>query len=370
MAAERNEDFSPESSSEPSPAPSVMNTPPGPSTRQGTITHVRGRGGERGRSRRGRRGRRGRGRGSSSGARQTSSPGGEEQEWSSNVSPVVVEPFQKETGPTIEIPADPTDLFLKFFTPQLIQHITTETNRYAATCLSSDPINGEVSDWSTGEEEIKAYFGFCILMGITKLPDLYDYWSTSESLHNFPIASRIPRKRFLEIQRFLHFTNNADIIPRGQEGHDRLAKVRPVLDSVRTNFRSHYKPNRENAIDEAMVKFDGRSCLKQYVPMKPVRRGFKVWVRADSLNGYMCDFAVYTGKEGVVEKDLGGKVVKKLVEPLAGDHYHIYFDNYFSSVKLFEDLLDDGLYACGTFRRDRKGIPEDIKCTKLGNYWE
>ena len=146
--------------------------------------------------------------------------------------------------------------------------------------------------------------------------------------------------------------------------------MRPVLDSVRTNFCSHYKPNRENAIDETMVKFDGRSCLKQYVPMKPVRRGFKVWVKADSLNGYMCDFAVYTGKEGVVEKDLGGKVVKKLVEPLAGDHYHIYFDNYFLSVKLFEDLLDDGLYACGTFRRDRQGIPEDIKCTKLGNYWE
>ena len=182
-------------------------------------------------------------------------------------------------------------------------------------------------------------------MGITKL---YDYWSTSEALHNFPIASKIPRKGFLEIQRF--FTNNADIIPRGQEGHDRLAKVRPVLDSVRTNFRYLYMPNRENAIDVAMVKFYGRSCLKQYVIMKPVRRGFKVWVRADCINGYICDFAVYTGKEGVVEKDLGGKVVRAV-------SYDIYFDNCFTSVKLLEDLLDDGLYACGTFRRDRNGIP-------------
>ena len=100
---------------------------------------------------------------------------------------------------------------------------------------------------------------------------------------------------------YLHFTNNADIIPHGQEGHDRLAKVRPVLDSVRVSFLSNYKPNRENALDEAMVKFDGRSSIQQYVSLKPVRRGFKVWVRADSINGYMCDFAVYTGKEGVVE---------------------------------------------------------------------
>ena len=64
-----------------------------------------------------------------------------------------------------------------------------------------------------------------------------------------------------------------------------------------------------------------------------------MWVRAD-VNGYICDFAVYTGKEGEVERDLGGKAVKKLVEPLAGGHYHIYFDNYFSSVKLLEDLQE------------------------------
>ena len=36
--------------------------------------------------------------------------------------------------------------------------------------------------------------------------------------------------------------------------------------------------------------------MKQYLPMKPVKRGFKVWVRADSVNGYFCDFNVYTGR--------------------------------------------------------------------------
>ena len=245
----------------------------------------------------------------------STAPGEGGEDWSSDPTPVVVEPFQEDTGPTIEIPSDPTDLFLKFFTPQLIQHITRETNRYAAFCLSPDD-SGEVPEWSTDEEEMKAYFGFSILMGISPLPDLYDYWSTSEELHTFSIVSRISRKRFIEIQRYLHFTNNADIIPRGEEGHDRLAKVRPVLESVRTTFRSNYKPHRENSLDKAMVKYDGRSFLKQYVPMKPIRRGFKVWVRADSVNGYICDFAVYTGKEGEVERDLGGKVVKKLVEPL------------------------------------------------------
>ena len=230
----------------------------------------------------------------------------------------------------------------------------------------SRPLSLVVDHWSTSEEEIRAYLGFCVLMGITKLPDLYDYWSTTEALHNFAIASRIPRKRFLEIQRYLHFADNASIIPRGQEGYDRIGKARTVLDFIRKSFLTNFDPHMENAIDEAMVPFKGRSSLKQYVPLKPVRRGFKIWVRADSVNGYVCDFSVYTGREEEVERDLGAKVVKRLVQPLAGGNYHVYFDNYFSTVKLFEDLLESGVYACGTFRRDRKGVPQIIKNTKLG----
>jgi len=36
--------------------------------------------------------------------------------------------------------------------------------------------------------------------------------------------------------------------------------------------------------------------MKQYLPKKPVKRGFKVWVRADVQTGFFCDFQVYTGK--------------------------------------------------------------------------
>ena len=75
------------------------------------------------------------------------------------------------------------------------------------------------------------------------------------------------------------------------------------------------------------------------MPLKPVQRGFKIWIRVDSISAYVSDFSVYTGKEETVERDLGGKVAKKLVELLTGHYHHVYFDNYFSSVKLFEHLL-------------------------------
>ena len=39
----------------------------------------------------------------------------------------------------------------------------------------------------------------------------------------------------------------------------------------------------------------GRSSMKHYLPKKPIKRGFKVWVRAQSATGYFSDFKVYTG---------------------------------------------------------------------------
>ena len=138
--------------------------------------------------------------------------------------------------------------------------------------------------------------------------------------------------------------------------------VRAIVNMVSETFLYNYNPHMQNAVDEAMIPFKGRSSLKQYMPKKPVKRGFKVWVRADSLNGYICQFMVYVGKEGErVEVGLGQEVVEKLIRELVGGQYHIYFDNFFTGVELAQNLLGDGLYSCGTIRSNRKNIPEDLK---------
>ena len=43
----------------------------------------------------------------------------------------------------------------------------------------------------------------------------------------------------------------------------------------------------QHSTDEAMIKYQGRSFLKQYIPLKPTKRGIKVWVATDSSNGYL-----------------------------------------------------------------------------------
>ena len=89
-------------------------------------------------------------------------------------------------------------------------------------------------------------------------------------------------------------------------------------------------PNRDLSVDEAVVKYKGCSSIKQYMPQKPVKRGFKIWMLADSDTGYVMKFSVYEGKtSNQVEKGLGANVVLMLSENFHCRYHHVYFDNFF-----------------------------------------
>ena len=266
-------------------------------------------------------------------------------------------PCSEQAGPRVQLPSDPLGLFSLFFDDTLVDLIVEETNRYAEQTLQG------TEEWSTDAAEIRAYMGFMILMGINHLPEIRDYWSTNEYLHYAPIADRISRDRFEQITRFLHFTD--DSLPsRGEEGFSRLQKVDPVINHLKDKFKSTYYPHCEVSIDEAMIPFKGRSSMKQYLPLKPVKRGFKVWAMADATNGYMYDFNVYTGATAGRETALGEKVVLTLSDSIMGRHHQLFFDNYFTSVNLLSTLLEKGTYACGTICTNRKQYPAEISEVK------
>ena len=204
-------------------------------------------------------------------------------------------------------------------------------------------------------------------MGINILPSIDDYWQRDTTLRYAPIADRITRDRFRDISRYLHFVDNSTLVARGSPNHDRLGKLRPFIDNMTSKFTELYNPHKELAVDEAMIKFQWLSSLKQYMPLKPVKCGIKVWVLADSNNGYFSKLQVYTGKEDSPEKALGARVVKQLTAHLHGKKHHVFFDNFFTSKELLHNLEKDGIYGCGTARKDRRGFPDLLKATKLAN---
>ena len=72
---------------------------------------------------------------------------------------------------------------------------------------------------------------------------------------------------------------------------------------------------------------------------------------------------VYTGKEaGVVQKDLGKKAVKSLMETFVDKGYYLFMDNYYpyTSVGLFEELEERSTIACWSVRSNRVDLPREI----------
>ena len=281
--------------------------------------------------------------------------------WSTNLHPVVIYPFTGTVGATFTVTNVPSDIFSHFFTDDLLHVIAQQSNLYASQVMDQHAY----AKWDKiTVSELNAYFGFCMLMSINHLPAIEDYWRTDPFLHYSPVADRISRYRFREISRYLHFVDNTQLPKRGEDNYDRLGKVRPIIQFCLEKFLSNYNPNCEMAIDEAMIPFQGRSSIKQYMPLKPTKRGFKVWVRADSHNGYFSEFSVYEGQTDSTNDSTDGlssRVVKKLTRKVVGKFHHIFFDNFFSSPKLLQDLLEDNIYACGTARINRKGWPSDLK---------
>ena len=172
--------------------------------------------------------------------------------------------------------------------------------------------------------------------------------------------------RFEQLNRYFHTDDVRQNPPRTAEGHDKLAHVRTVMTQVQEHMTKEYRPHREQSVDEAMVAYTGRLSFKQYLPMKPTKRGLKVWMRANPHNGFCHQVQVYTGRQGRnPEKNLASRVVKDLTADLQGNNHHVYMDNFFSSPDLFSDLLDMGVLACGTVRSTRRGMPADVGNAKL-----
>lgn len=83
---------------------------------------------------------------------------------------------------------------------------------------------------------------------------------------------------------------------------------------------------------EFRLKFKGRSSTKQYMPMKPVKRGIKLLLRCDSISGYCYDMNIYIGREREsVIGTLGERVVAELCTTIKRKDVVLCFDNLYKN---------------------------------------
>jgi len=65
--------------------------------------------------------------------------------------------------------------------------------------------------------------------------------------------------------------NNTKELPRQDPNYDKLYKIRPMIDILNNNFKEMWKPYRNQSVDKSMIKFKGKSSIKQYLPAKPIK---------------------------------------------------------------------------------------------------
>ncbi len=261
------------------------------------------------------------------------------------------------------------EFFHLFFTPEMIKSVVAHTNTNAFMKLLGGGYTSYTNEeglWqNTTVEEINHLIALLIYFGLVNVDSAVEkYWSTKTLYHGLWARKILSRDRYKALMAFLHVVDPSKQTPGGK-----LHKVEDFLASFKERCSLLYQPAQNVAVDERMVKSrHSRSGIRQYMKNKPTRWGIKLWVLADSSNGYTVDFNVYIGKSQHEEPSthgLGYDVVMKLVNPYLGQGYRVFFDNFFTSPKLVQDLFLKETLSSGTCRVDREGFPKSMKQAKV-----
>lgn len=239
----------------------------------------------------------------------------------------------------------PLTFFQLFFDDSLCENIVTQSNLYSAQ--KNLNLNLKL-------EELYVVFGALLLSGYAKYPNKRMYWSPDNDVPKI-LADSMRLNRFEQIIRNLHVNDNSKI-----DKDDRLYKLRPIIESLNNNFRKYGGLDEKLSIDKSMIPYYGKHYAKQFIRGKPIRFGFKNWALCTS-NGYLLAFDIYMGKQPTPDNEnttygIGGIVVLFLLNNAnipPNEGYQIYFDNYFTSLKLLTYLAQRGYCATGTLRDNR-----------------
>ena len=224
--------------------------------------------------------------------------------------------------------------------------------------------------FTVNQNDIQAFFGIFIAMGLCVLPRLHDYWQ--EGMFSIPWLKLVmSRNRFYEILRYFHVNDNSKRPNRGQPGY-KLFHVAPMVEVVKNTFTKYHTPERSLSVNEQMLGTKWQISFLQYMLKKPKKIGIKIWVLAKAVTGFCLNFSIYTGAEQDNTWKRAWFVLQVCTLSLMENFLHkghvVYFDNFFSSVLLLNDLLEKGTLASGTVRANRKLGKDKLKKGKT-RFW-
>lgn len=245
---------------------------------------------------------------------------------------------------------------------EIFEKIVAETNLFAEQLLgdASPKPRSRFKDWKpTSKKEIKQFFGLILYMGLVKLPQINLYWSRDRVFGQSFAPSVMSRNRFELLLRMLHLTNNETA-----DKSDRIFKIRPLIDALNETFAKYYRPKEQVCVDESQVPFRGRIIFRQYNKSKRHKYGMKLF-KLCTIPGYTCKLELYAGKNNEVVNTTPTKVVMSLCGHILNLGHTVATDNWYTSLELANELLNNDTHLVGTLRKNRRGLPKAVVEAKL-----
>jgi len=135
-------------------------------------------------------------------------------------------------------------------------------------------------------EDILAFIGMRMYMGLHKYPKVDLYWNDNIIYKNL-INRVMPKNYFFLLSKALHFPEKEereeDTSCSKDEDKSEISfrvdprqKINLYLEKLAKNFQKYYILGKNITIDESLLQFKGRNSMKFYIPMKPHKWGFKI----------------------------------------------------------------------------------------------
>jgi hypothetical protein len=266
------------------------------------------------------------------------------EQWSTDVATIVLATrrFHRLDQPIDTASMTPFDVLSLILTDDVLSVWTAYTNAYHS--------NHRATELNLSANELLSFLAVLIYMGIVYLPRIDMYWDAD---HRQPfIIHMFSRSRFQSILSAFSVANPHEVDDNVQPS-DYVAEFMSHLNDT---FPSLYTPGQNLCIDEMMIAYKGRTDIRQYIPSKPHKWGYKFYALAESA--YVLKLDLYTGaSDAVTEHGSTHALVMRMMEGYENKSYNLFIDNWFSSPTLANHLHAQGIAVCGSVNLNRSGMP-------------